>query len=77
MTAEQQTERTELESARAALRMVADLGELEPDRRLQLLASGVEIGKAQRAYLLHAQTLALVSIAGSLERLLDELERGR
>jgi hypothetical protein len=64
---------SELERARLALRLVEDLGELDADARLQWMVSGESPGKAQQAYLLHAATLALVSVAGELEALNESL----
>jgi hypothetical protein len=41
----------------------------DPDERLKAMATGAEPGAQQRAFLLHAATLALLSIAESLHEL--------
>lgn len=65
---------SELERARAALRVVEQLGDLTVDERLEWIAKGSEPARAQAAYLRHASACALVSIAASLERLVAELD---
>jgi len=61
--------RSPLESARAALAVAERFGDLDADGRLDLIARGIEVGRLQRAYLNHASTCALLSIAESLEQI--------
>lgn len=64
----------ELELARGAMRMVEKYGNLNDDDLLMVMASGAGPGARQRQYLMHAGALALVSIAASLERLVEILD---
>jgi hypothetical protein len=58
-----------LPQARQILKRVEELGELKGEEKLQAEAVGINLGGLQRQYMLHAATLALVSIAESLEAL--------
>lgn len=62
-------EKSALDRAIAALGIVEQLGGLDDDGRFDALVAGLEVGKAQHAYLRAASAYALVSIAESLERL--------
>lgn len=74
MTADEYGGPDELELARGALRIVEKYGNLSDDDLLMVMASGAGPGARQRQYLMHAGALALVSIADSLERIVELLE---
>jgi hypothetical protein len=61
------------ERARGALAYAEKMGDLSPDDHLQVLAANTTPGKIQHAYLNHAATLALVSIAESLETIVAQM----
>jgi hypothetical protein len=61
-----------LDRAKVALNVVDELGDLSDDERVKWMAVGTSPGQYQQAYLLHAATLALMSIAESLEALARE-----
>jgi len=58
-----------LPKARNLLKAVDELGDLDGMKRVEYEASGINLGGLQRQYMLHAATLALVSIAESLHAL--------
>jgi hypothetical protein len=68
--------RSLLDRARSSLEHAEKLGDLHGDDRLAWAASGQWLGKTQEAYFHHASTMALISIAQSLELVAEHLAMG-
>jgi hypothetical protein len=56
------------------LRRVDELAELDPERRLKLMAAGGSVGELQGRYIEHASAIALAVIAEQLVRIADHFD---
>ena len=65
-----------LAAARQALTDANQLGNLDPDDRIRYAAAGANVGQMQLAHVQFASAFALVSIAETLQAILED-ERSR